>query len=69
MTNPKYPHNPRIHIDQSEETGAFIATSPDVPGFEAVSQSLQKLEDELISKYIDDLYAAVGEPPPALELA
>lgn len=68
VTNPKYPPKPRIHIDQNEETGAYIATSPDVPGFEAVSQSLQKLEDELISKYIDDLYAAAGQPPPAWEL-
>jgi hypothetical protein len=51
----------RVKIER-DASGAYFATSPDVPGFEAVSQDRKDLEERLVPKYLADLYEAAGQP-------
>ncbi len=53
----------RVKIERGA-SGAYFASSPDVPGFEAVSQDRKDLEERLIPKYLADLYKAAGQPTP-----
>jgi hypothetical protein len=51
----------RVRIERSA-SGAYFASSPDVPGFEAVSRDRKDLEERLVPKYLADLYKAAGQP-------
>lgn len=51
----------RVKIERGR-SGTYFATSPDVPGFEAVSKDLKDLEERLVPKYLADLYRAAGHP-------
>lgn len=49
-----------IHIER-DARGVFVATSPDLRGFSAVSKDRSKLMSELIPRAISDLYLAAGQ--------
>jgi hypothetical protein len=49
-------------VSERDATGAWVATSPDLPGFEAVSQDRQDLMERLVPKYLADMFAASGCP-------
>ena len=51
----------RVKIERGA-SGAYFASSDDVPGFEAVSQDRKDLEERLVPKYLADLYKAAGQP-------
>jgi hypothetical protein len=51
-----------VHVKiERGASGAYFATSPEVPGFEAVSQDRKDLEERLVPKYLTDLYKAAGQ--------
>jgi hypothetical protein len=62
-----WPTKVRIKIDHGQ-SGAYFASSPDVGGFGAVCADRKRLEDELIAKYLNDLYAAAGHPAPTFTI-
>lgn len=43
-----------------DERGVYVATSPTLKGFLAVSEDLEKLHNEIIPRAIADLYEACG---------
>jgi hypothetical protein len=51
-----------VHIKiRQDARGVFVATSPNLHGFSAVSKDRERLECEVIPRAIVDLYKACGE--------
>jgi hypothetical protein len=50
-----------VKIEQGK-SGAYFASSPDLEGLMVVSHDRQELIDNMITRYIEDLYRAVGHP-------